>query len=31
MADFKPKGGGGLLDPWLGIGVPPRFSNPDPF
>ena len=26
---FDP-GGGGVLDPWLGIGVPLRVSNPDP-
>ena len=25
-----PRGGGGVLDPWLGIGVPLRVSNPDP-
>ena len=23
-------GGGGVLDQWLGIGVPLRVSNPDP-
>ena len=23
-------GGGGVLDPWVGIGVPLRVSNPDP-
>ena len=23
-------GGGGVLDQWLGIGVPMRVSNPDP-
>ena len=22
--------GGGVLDPWLGVGVPLRVSNPDP-
>ena len=26
---LKP-GGGGVLDQWLGIGVPLRVSNPDP-
>ena len=25
-----PGGGGGVLDQWLGIGVPLRVSNPDP-
>ena len=24
-----PGGGGGVLDQWLGIGVPLRVSNPD--
>ena len=27
---FHVGGGGGVLDQWLGIGVPLRVSNPDP-
>ena len=29
-SDCKSGGGGGVLDQWLGIGVPLRVSNPDP-
>ena len=30
VADGRLDRGGGVLDQWLGIGVPLRVSNPDP-
>ena len=30
LCRVNPRGGGGVLDQWLGIGVRLRVSNPDP-